>query len=182
MRLWSLHPRYLDARGLVAAWREALLAQAVLAGRTRGYREHPQLVRFRSRPAPGRAIAAYLRGLHAESVARGYRFAAGRIADSGAAGRIARCDVERIDGAAAGRIASGYAGRVPVTRGQIEYEQFHLLTKLRVRDPGSGGPPAEGPVAGGAPPVPRGSRRGRAVGARGFVRGLKRRDPQPRIQ
>ncbi len=47
MRLWSLHPKYLDAKGLVALWREALLAQAVLAGRTRGYRHHPQLARFR---------------------------------------------------------------------------------------------------------------------------------------
>jgi hypothetical protein len=48
---------YLDGRGLVALWREALLAQAVLRGRTRGYR-HPQLARFRSRenlarPLPG---------------------------------------------------------------------------------------------------------------------------------
>jgi len=31
MRLWSLHPRYLDAKGLVALWREGLLAQKVLA-------------------------------------------------------------------------------------------------------------------------------------------------------
>ena len=49
MRLWTLHPKYLDARGLVALWRESLLAQAVLAGRTRGYRSHPQLERFRER-------------------------------------------------------------------------------------------------------------------------------------
>lgn len=127
MRLWSLHPRYLDARGLVAAWREALLAQAVLAGRTRGYRGHPQLVRFRAHPAPTLAIAAYLRGLHAESVERGYRFDAGRIAG---------CDAERIDGAAARRIAGCDAGRVPVTRGQIAFERTHLLAKLRARDPG----------------------------------------------
>ena len=136
MRLWSLHPRYLDARGLVAAWREALLAQAVLAVRTRGYREHPQLVRFRAHPGPARAIAAYLHGLHAESVERGYRFDAGRIAHSGAGGRIAGCDAERIDGAAARRIAGCDAGRVPVTRGQIAFERTHLLAKLRVRDPG----------------------------------------------
>ena len=126
MRLWSLHPRYLDARGLVAAWREALLAQAVLAARTRGYREHPQLVRFRAHPEPARAIAAYLRGLHAESVERGYRFDAGRIAGGGA---------ERIDGAAAGRIGGCVTDRVPVTRGQIAFERTHLLAKLRVRDP-----------------------------------------------
>ena len=127
MRLWSLHPRYLDARGLVAAWREALLAQAVLAARTRGYREHPQLVRFRAHPEPARAVAAYLRGLHAESVERGYRFDAGRIAGG---------DAEGIDGAAARRIAGCDAGRVPVTRGQIAFERAHLLAKLRVRDPG----------------------------------------------
>jgi hypothetical protein len=36
MRLWTLHPKYLDARGLVALWREALLAQKVLRGATRG--------------------------------------------------------------------------------------------------------------------------------------------------
>ena len=126
MRLWSLHPRYLDARGFVAAWREALLAQAVLAGRTRGYREHPQLVRFRAHPAPARAIAAYLRGLHAESVERGYRFDAGRIAG---------CDAERIDGAATRRIAGCDADRVAVTRGQLAFERTHLLTKLRIRDP-----------------------------------------------
>ena len=49
MRLWCLHPRYLDARGLVALWRDALLAQALLRGETRGYRHHPQLARFRAR-------------------------------------------------------------------------------------------------------------------------------------
>jgi len=49
MRLWSLHPAYLDARGLGALWREGLLAQAVLRGKTRGYRSHPQLERWRAR-------------------------------------------------------------------------------------------------------------------------------------
>lgn len=37
MRLWSIHPRYLDTKGLVALWRETLLlAQAVLFGNTKG--------------------------------------------------------------------------------------------------------------------------------------------------
>ena len=63
MRIWSLHPQYLDARGLVALWREALLAQSVLRGATRGYRQHPQLVRFRRRPSPTGAIAEYLRAV-----------------------------------------------------------------------------------------------------------------------
>ena len=60
MRLWSLHPGYLDSQGLVALWREALLAQKVLAGKTRGYKNHPQLERFKAHPHPPQAIAAYL--------------------------------------------------------------------------------------------------------------------------
>ncbi len=74
MRLWSLHPKYLDARGLVALWREGLLAQAVLRGETRGYRHHPQLERFRDSPAPLAAIALYLQAVHHEASRRGYAF------------------------------------------------------------------------------------------------------------
>jgi len=111
MRLWSLHPQYLDRRGLVALWREGLLAQAVLAGRTRGYRRHPQLARFLEAPAPARCIAAYLRLVHAEAARRGYRF-----------------DAEKI-----GR--GGPAGKIPVTRGQLEYEWAHLTRKLEARAP-----------------------------------------------
>jgi hypothetical protein len=61
VRLWTLHPRYLDTRGLVALWREALLARAVLRGRTRGYRHHPQLTRFRRQADPVACVNAYLR-------------------------------------------------------------------------------------------------------------------------
>ena len=80
MRLWSVHPKYLDTRGLVAQWREGLLAQAVLRGRTNGYRHHPQLQRFRAQPSPLGAIADYLRGVHAEAVNRGTRSQPGRSA------------------------------------------------------------------------------------------------------
>jgi hypothetical protein len=111
MRLWTLHPRYLDARGLVALWREALLAQAVLRGDTRGYRRHPQLVRFRGLRSPTGAIAAYLHEVHAESLARGYQF----------------------DGRKVNRAA--HSGRLTVTRGQLEYEWEHLMRKLALRDP-----------------------------------------------
>ena len=79
MRLWTLHPRHLDRQGLTGAWREALLAQAVLAGRTRGYRDHPQLLRFREHPDPSGAVGAFLSGLEAEATARGYRFDHSRI-------------------------------------------------------------------------------------------------------
>ncbi len=111
MRLWSLHPRYLDSRGLVALWREALLAQAVLAGHTRGYTHHPQLRRFLDTPSPMTAIATYLHAVQAEATVRGYRFNATKIASEGNALPIA------------------------VTRGQFDYEWGHLVAKLRVRDP-----------------------------------------------
>lgn len=74
MRLWTLHPQYLDAKGLTAAWREALLAQKVLSGSTIGYRHHPQLIRFRSHPQPLQAVAAFLTGLANEAERRNYRF------------------------------------------------------------------------------------------------------------
>lgn len=111
MRLWSLHPRYLDPKGLMALWREGLLAQAVIAGRTRGYRHHPQLTRFRQAPDPGGAIAAYLRAVQAEAAARGYRF-----------------DADRIDRAAGG-------GSLQVSDGQLRYEAEHLARKLLARAP-----------------------------------------------
>jgi hypothetical protein len=112
LRLWSIHPKYLDRAGLVAVWREALLAQAVLAGRTRGYRHHPQLERFRAHPAPRRAIAGYLAGIHAEAVARGYRFDRTLFARPRAVALI------------------------PVSRGQLGYELEHLRDKCGRRCPG----------------------------------------------
>ncbi len=111
MRLWTLHPQYLDPRGLVALWRESLLAQAVLRGKTAGYRHHPQLIRFRAQTAPVAFIAEYLRAIHAESVARGYTFEAGKIAR----GRP--------------------SGRIDVPRGQIDFEWRHLMKKLETRAP-----------------------------------------------
>ena len=111
MRLWSVHPRHLDARGLVALWREALLAKAVLSGKTRGYRQHPQLTRFRARRDPVGCINAYLAAVLEESRRRGYQFD----------GRKAR-----------GRRA---VALVPVTAGQLEFEWRHLKAKLRRRTP-----------------------------------------------
>jgi hypothetical protein len=111
VRLWSVHPKYLDTRGLVAVWREGLLAQAVLRGRTNGYRHHPQLERFRAQSSPIGAIADYLRGVHAEAVHRGYDFAARKISAARAAEPLA------------------------VTRGQVMYEWQHLTAKLAVRSP-----------------------------------------------
>jgi hypothetical protein len=111
MRLWSLHPKYLDAKGLVALWREALLAQAVLRGRTSGYRHHPQLERFTSHTSPRLAINAYLGSIYEEATSRGYAFDRKKIGPLRAVPRIT----------------------VPV--GQLQHEWRHLLQKLSTRDP-----------------------------------------------
>lgn len=111
MRLWSLHPRYLDAIGLVALWREALLAKAVLRGETRGYIHHPQLERFLEHPHPRAAINAYLAAVHDEATARGYNF----------------------DRTKVGPVRA--VSSVPVTAGQLAYEWRHLQAKLAARSP-----------------------------------------------
>jgi len=111
MRLWSLHPQYLDRQGLLAVWREALLAQKVLKGETAGYRRHPQLDRFRQAGDPLGAIAAYLEAIRLEGACRGYHFDPGKIG------------------------APLTSQRIPVTRGQLSFEWEHLKCKLRQRDP-----------------------------------------------
>ena len=111
MRLWTLHPKHLDARGLVALWREALLAQKVLRGETRGYRHHPQLLRFSRTKNPPASLAAYLKAVCDEAARRGYHFDAAKI------------------GARPSR------GKLTETRGQLLYEWRHLKRKLKQRDP-----------------------------------------------
>ena len=111
MRLWTLHPKYLDPQGLVALWREGLLARAVLRGETRGYKHHPQLERFKSHASPRLAINAYLAAVHDESVSRGYAF------DRSKVGPVRIVDP------------------IAVTAGQINYEWEHLLHKLSMRNP-----------------------------------------------
>ncbi|MBN2002929.1 MAG: DNA lyase [Anaerolineae bacterium] len=110
MRLWSLHPAYLDARGLVPCWREGLLARKVLKGETRGYRHHPQLERFRAQSDPVAVLDLYLLAIWEEAAQRGYAF-----------------DRQKI--------APGAAGiKLTVTDGQLAYELQHLKAKLRARD------------------------------------------------
>lgn len=113
MRLWSLHPKYLNAKGLVALWREALLAQAVLQGKTHGYRRHPQLDRFKAAKSPTAAIATYLRAVWTEAADRGYAFDRSKI----------------------GRAGEATSPTMGVTTGQLRYELEHLRAKLRERDP-----------------------------------------------
>ena len=111
MRLWSLHPSYLDAKGLVALWREGLLAKAVLNGQTKGYKNHPQLERFKSHPQTQIAINAYLWDVVDEADRRGYNFN--------------RTKLDR-------KLA---CVKIPVSDAQLAYEFEHLQAKLKTRNP-----------------------------------------------
>lgn len=111
MRLWSLHPSYLDSKGLVALWREGLLAQKVLQGLTKGYRNHPQLERFKQQRNPEAAIATYMYEIFLESKRRGYSFDGSKI------------------------ISKRTKQKIPVTNGQLAYEIKWLTQKLTSRDP-----------------------------------------------
>jgi hypothetical protein len=110
MRIWSLHPRYLDSKGLVALWRETLLAKHVLEGKTKGYIHHPQLKRFKAAQHPVDCLNYYLTAIYEEAEFRGYHF-----------------DKTKIN-------QEFQYSILPVTNGQIEYEQKHLLNKLKTRD------------------------------------------------
>jgi len=112
MRIWSLHPDGLDRIGLIACWRETLLAQAVLAGSTRGYRAHPQLDRFRATADPLASVGSYLTGLADEADSRGYRFDRTRILTP-----------------------SAPIAAIEVTDGQLAHEWEHLGRKLDARSP-----------------------------------------------
>ena len=111
MRLWSIHPKYLDAKGLVALWRESLLAKHVLEGKTKGYKNHPQLKRFKEAESPIDAINYYLAAVYEGACAREYNF-----------------DKTKLNWDCA-------ACKLIVTTGQVAYESKHLLKKLKERDP-----------------------------------------------
>ena len=111
MRLWSLHPKYLDTKGLVALWRESLLAKHVLEDRTNGYKNHPQLLRFKTSPAPVDAINYYLGIVYEEACRRAYNFDCSKFKP----GILPVC--------------------INVTNGQVDYELAHLKSKLKERDP-----------------------------------------------
>ncbi len=110
MRIWSIHPKYLDTKGILAVWRETLLAQKVLLGETKGYKNHPQLIRFKKAKDPILAIGCYLREVQLEATRRGYTFDATKII------KLGKC--EKID----------------VTKGQIEFEWQHFKLKLKTRN------------------------------------------------
>ena len=110
MRIWSIHPKYLDTKGIVALWRETLLAKNVLEGNTKGYKNHPQLIRFKATDNTVEAINQYLAEIWEEATRRGYNFDRNKI----------DFDFKKI--------------KIEVTIGQMDYEFSHLLKKLELRD------------------------------------------------
>lgn len=110
MRIWSLHPKYLDSKGLVALWRETLLAKKVLEGKTQGYKNHPQLNRFKAAKDSLNAINFYLKSVWIEAEKRNYNF-----------------DRNKFE-------VIHHIEQINVTTGQITLEKDHLLKKLKVRD------------------------------------------------
>lgn len=111
MRIWSLHPKYLDSKGLIALWRETLLAKHVLEGKTKGYKNHPQLNRFKASTNPIEAINQYLSEIYFEATNRNYNFDRQKV----------NWDFKK--------------AKLDVTVGQLNYEVSHLLNKLQTRDP-----------------------------------------------
>ncbi len=111
MRIWSFHPKYLDVKGLVALWRETLLARKVLLGETKGYRNHPQLIRFRESKDPMKCIDFYLQGVWEEACSREYNFNGDKFT----------------------RVSA--VNHVPLNQGQLDFEREHLLGKLKSRAP-----------------------------------------------
>ncbi len=103
----------MDSKGLVALWRETLLAQKVLQGKTKGYKNHPQLLRFKKQTLPLAYICYYLHSICDEADRRHYRFDRSKI--------ILPCDKS--------------LSLIPVTDGQITYEWQHLMQKLALRAP-----------------------------------------------
>ncbi|PID83499.1 hypothetical protein CSB11_00815 [Candidatus Campbellbacteria bacterium] len=110
MRIWSLHPKYLDSKGLVALWRETLLAKNVLEGKTKGYKNHPQLDRFKEHSKPKEAINYYLSVVYQNSLDRGYNFNKDKFQK-----------IKKLK-------------KIKVTDKQVQYEFQHLLNKLKTRD------------------------------------------------
>lgn len=111
MRLWSIHPKYLDSKGLVAVWREGLLAKKVLEGKTKGYTNHPQLNRFKKTKDPIKSINQFLSTIYLEASVRNYHFDESKIG-----------------------ITTNKLSLIPVTTQQVQYEFELLKYKLQKRD------------------------------------------------
>lgn len=111
MRLWTLHPHYLDLAGLRALWQNGILAQKNIFAQKGGVELHPQLLRFQKTETPEKAIGTYLLYISEEAEHRGVHFDIKKI--------LVPCRDIVLD----------------ETVGQIQYEWWHFLTQLKDRAP-----------------------------------------------
>jgi len=115
MRIWTIHPQYLDPKGLGGAWREALGAQKSLyylsKGIKIGYSNHSQLIRFKQHQNPMQMLCNYMHTLVDEAERRGYSYNRSLIQLPQDSQILAE------------------------TNGQLEYEWQWLAKKLKMRDP-----------------------------------------------
>lgn len=109
MRLWSIHPKYLDVKGLSGLWRESLLARKILLGKTKAYANHPQMCRFHALRKPLPAIDTYLKHIYIESCNRGYCFNRKKFGNK------------------------FRTAKINIKKGQIEYEFKLLKKRLKIR-------------------------------------------------
>lgn len=117
-RLWSLHPGYLDQKGLGACWKEAKGAQTSLMNPDAGGQQHSALIRFRAHHDPVGAIGAYMRSLWVEAaLRRNYRYNYKLIAQPNPPSEV---------------YETNFA--MPVTKGQVQYEAEFLREKINKRD------------------------------------------------
>ena len=112
MRLWSIHPKYMDTPGLNGLWKEALLAKRVLEGQTKGYKNHPQLNRFKAQDSPQDSIHEYLYWVHKESLNRGFKYNQDKF-----------CRPDETP------------AKIQVTSGQVLYEFKWFMEKIEKRCP-----------------------------------------------
>ena len=86
------------------------MAKHVLEGKTKGYKHHPQLNRFKKAPVPLDCINQYLSVVYKESLQRGFNFTKDKIN------------------------WEFNPSTLTVTMGQLSFEKEHLLKKLLTRD------------------------------------------------
>ncbi len=118
MRIWSINPKYLDQKGLIACWRESLLAKNVLEGKTIGYKNHPQLIRFKKTKNSLLYINSYLYEIYNEAKNRNYNFSKDKIDFL-----LIKKFTKNLD-----------KNKIPLHDKQLKYEWEHIQKKLKIRD------------------------------------------------
>jgi hypothetical protein len=111
MRIWSIHPKYLDSKELLNLWNETIQAKNEFLTKFSGHFSNKQLERFLDLKNPLEAINSYMSSIYREAVKRDFS-----VDDS-------FMDWDFDDSI-----------QIPVTAGQISHEISKLKSRLRERD------------------------------------------------